>query len=112
MAAEMEILEAVLRQNGAEAFSSAKGDDLDDLWDARRGCIVASMAFYGGKVYFANGCAPKALENAPCQANYKLTLPQVSSNTHNRNSQHLVKAINDMLTSSATCSCTSRKSSA
>ena len=56
MAAEMEILEAVLRKNGAEAFRSVKGDDLDDLWDARRGCIVASMAFSGSKVYFTNGC--------------------------------------------------------
>ena len=31
MVAEMEILEVALRKNGAEAFSNANGDDLDDL---------------------------------------------------------------------------------
>ena len=58
MAAEMEILEAVLRENGAEAFSSANGDDLNEMWNARRGCVGASMAFHGSKVYFTDGCLP------------------------------------------------------
>ena len=51
-------------------------------------------------------------EDGPPQAHHKLTLPQMRSKTHPRNFQHIVKKINDMTTSSATCKKTRRKSSA
>ena len=46
---EQEEALAAFRANQAETYSSATGDDLDDLWEARRGCYHASITYYQAK---------------------------------------------------------------
>eukprot|EP00931_Biecheleriopsis_adriatica_P005489 TRINITY_DN107000_c0_g1_i1.p1 TRINITY_DN107000_c0_g1~~TRINITY_DN107000_c0_g1_i1.p1 ORF type:complete len:491 (+),score=103.62 TRINITY_DN107000_c0_g1_i1:39-1475(+) len=51
-------VERIVHENAASNWRSAEGEALDDLWQARRGCYFASLAYYKAKVYFTDGCVP------------------------------------------------------
>lgn len=48
----------IVHESQASNWHSAEGDSLDELWQARRGCYFASLAYYQSKVYFTDGCVP------------------------------------------------------
>ena len=108
LTAEMEILEAVLRQNGADGrgdgdlggrAAEERRRGLQQRERGRPGRLVRCPArlrrgLHGllrveGLLHRRLRAHGAALENALCKANYKLTLPQVSSKTHTRNFRHL-----------------------
>ena len=42
------------------SYSSAHGEALDDLWEARRGCYHAAITYNKAKIYFTDGVVPMA----------------------------------------------------
>eukprot|EP00811_Abedinium_folium_P035661 NODE_8436_length_1496_cov_3.489408.p1 GENE.NODE_8436_length_1496_cov_3.489408~~NODE_8436_length_1496_cov_3.489408.p1 ORF type:complete len:325 (+),score=117.03 NODE_8436_length_1496_cov_3.489408:421-1395(+) len=61
MAREAHHFEQIAREHGCLEHRSAVGDAIDDLWEARRGCYQASMAYRnrkGDQVYPGDACVP------------------------------------------------------
>jgi D-lactate dehydrogenase (cytochrome) len=60
--ADAAIGEEVMKKHGAKQYKFAdKGEDLDRLWEARRGCYIAAISYRelkGDRVYLSDTCVP------------------------------------------------------